>query len=157
MAQYEYKVVPAPRRGLKGKGIKGAESRFAHAIQTLMNTQSDEGWEFLRAETLASEERHGLASAHTVYRDLLVFRRARAVAEDAVNPDPLKLSPPAAPDPEPAAPEIAAPKIAAPEIAAPEIAVTPETAPKAIEDWDEGEDAAPEAVIVTPFESVRRD
>ena len=152
MAQYEYKVVPAPRRGLKGKGIKGAESRFAHAIQTLMNTQSDEGWEFLRAETLASEERHGLASAQTVYRDLLVFRRPRAVVEDTVNPDPLKLSPPAVPDPEPAAPEIAAPKIAAPEIA-----VTPETAPKAIEDWDEGEDAAPEAVIVTPFESVRRD
>ena len=61
MAQYEYKVVPAPRRGLKGKGIKGAESRFAHAIQTLMNTQSDEGWEFLRAETLASEEPNQLA------------------------------------------------------------------------------------------------
>ena len=147
MAQYEYKVVPAPRRGLKGKGIKGAESRFAHAIQTLMNTQSDEGWEFLRAETLASEERHGLASAQTVYRDLLVFRRPRAVVEDTVNPDPLKLSPPAVPDPEPAAPEITAP----------ETADTPETAPDAIEDWDEAEDAAPEAVIVTPFESVRRD
>ena len=147
MAQYEYKVVPAPRRGLKGKGIKGAESRFAHAIQTLMNTQSDEGWEFLRAETLASEERHGLASAQTVYRDLLVFRRPRAVAEDTVNPDPLKLSPLAVPDPEPADPEPAAP----------ELADTPETAPDAIEDWDEAEDATPEAVIVTPFESVRRD
>ena len=60
MSHYEYKVVPAPRRGLKGRGVKGAEARFAYAIQTLMNDMAVQGWEFLRAEALPSEERHGL-------------------------------------------------------------------------------------------------
>lgn len=85
MTHYEYKVVPAPRRGRKGKGIKGAEARFAFAIQTLMNDYAAQGWAFVRAETLPSEERHGLASAHTVYRDVLVFRRDRAVEQAPVN------------------------------------------------------------------------
>ncbi len=34
---YEYKVVPAPTRGLKAKGVKTAEDRFANALQAAMN------------------------------------------------------------------------------------------------------------------------
>ncbi|MDU8928914.1 hypothetical protein RXV86_16090 [Alisedimentitalea sp. MJ-SS2] len=89
MAHFEYKIVPAPRKGQKGKGIKGAEARFAYAIQTLMNEMAAEGWEFQRAETLPSDERHGLKASKTVYRDLLVFRRARAEEEEPVNPAPV--------------------------------------------------------------------
>ena len=37
MSDYEYKVVPAQRRGVKAKGVKGAEARFAHAIEAQMN------------------------------------------------------------------------------------------------------------------------
>ena len=44
MAHYEYKLVPAPRKGLKGKGVKGAEARFAFAVQSLMNEMAAEGW-----------------------------------------------------------------------------------------------------------------
>ena len=88
---YEYKLVPAPRKGRKTKGIKGVEARFAYVIQTLMNDMAADGWEFQRAETLPSEERQGLTSSHVVYRDLLVFRRARAADETPVNPVPLAL------------------------------------------------------------------
>lgn len=137
MPHYEYKVVPAPRRGMKGKGVKGAEARFALAIQTLMNEQAASGWEFLRAEALPSEERHGLASAQTVYRDLLVFRRDRAADEAPVNATPLEESLPETPESdEPQAPEPLETYGSAPSEATPE--ETPaeeesETAPAAFE------------------------
>ena len=74
---YEYKVIPAPRKGRKARGIKGAEERFSHAVQEVMNEHAADGWEFLRSETLPSEERQGLASSQTVFRSMLVFRRQR--------------------------------------------------------------------------------
>ena len=83
MPRYEYKVVPAPTKGLKGKGVKGAEARFSHALQELMNGLSGYGWEYQRAETLPSIERSGLTSTTTEWRNVLVFRRVRtADAED---------------------------------------------------------------------------
>ncbi|MFD1342383.1 hypothetical protein [Litorisediminicola beolgyonensis] len=78
MASYEYKVLPAPAKGEKAKGVRGAEGRFAFAIEHLMNDMASEGWEYLRAETLPSEERSGLTSSITVWRTVLVFRRAKA-------------------------------------------------------------------------------
>jgi hypothetical protein len=75
MPRYEYKVVPAPTKGLKAKGVKGAEARFSHAIQELMNGLAGDGWEYQRAETLPSIERAGLTSTTTEWRNLLVFRR----------------------------------------------------------------------------------
>ena len=79
----------APRRGQKGKGVKGTEARFAFAVQTLMNDMASEGWEFQRAETLPSDERQGLKGTQTIYRDLLVFRRLRPEEEAPVNPVPV--------------------------------------------------------------------
>ncbi|MBO9408550.1 DUF4177 domain-containing protein [Shimia sp. R9_1] len=72
---YEYKVVPSPTRGQKGKGIKGPEGRFANALELHMNDLAAEGWEFVRAETLPHEERSGLTSTTTTYRTVLVYRR----------------------------------------------------------------------------------
>ena len=66
MTRYEYKVVPAPVKGEKSRGVKGAEGRFAFAIERLMNEMAAEGWEYQRAETLPSEERSGIASSQTV-------------------------------------------------------------------------------------------
>lgn len=83
MTQYDYKVVPAPARGLKAKGVKGAEARFAYAMETQLNELAAEGWEFQRAETLPSEERQGLTSSVTNYRSLLVFRRPKSAAAAA--------------------------------------------------------------------------
>jgi hypothetical protein len=86
MTVYEYKVVPAPRKGRKGKGVKGTAARFSFAVQELMNAYAADGWEFQRAETLPSDERSGLTSTTTVYRDLLVFRRPRTAQSEPVNP-----------------------------------------------------------------------
>ncbi|WP_444452316.1 DUF4177 domain-containing protein [Rhodobacter capsulatus] len=75
MQLYEYKVVPAPVRGEKDRGLTGAE-RFALALSEVMNELARDGWEYWRAETLPAEERAGLASKTTVIHHLLVFRRA---------------------------------------------------------------------------------
>ena len=75
MQQFEYKIVPAPTRGQKSPGVKGAEARFAHGLETQINALAAHGWEYLRADILPSEERQGLTSSHTVYRSVLVFRR----------------------------------------------------------------------------------
>ena len=45
MQRFEYKVVPAPRRGEKARGVKTSEERFALALSTLMNTLGREGWD----------------------------------------------------------------------------------------------------------------
>lgn len=75
MSHYEYRVVPAPSKGLKARGVKTPEGRFANAVQSVLNLQGDEGWEYLRAELLPSDERTGLASSTTNWRNVLVFRR----------------------------------------------------------------------------------
>lgn len=75
MNSYEYKVLPAPARGDKVRGVKTTEDRFAQTLGALLNAQARDGWEFLRAETLPAEERAGLTRTKTVYLNLLVFRR----------------------------------------------------------------------------------
>ncbi len=81
MTQYEYKVVPAPKKGLKAKGAKSSEDRFANALQTAMNTLGASGWEYQRTDTLPCEERSGLTGRVTTFQNMLVFRRAVAVEE----------------------------------------------------------------------------
>lgn len=117
MMRFEYKVLPAPRKGRKDKGVKAPEDRFARALEQAINALAAEGWEFLRAETLPSDERSGLTSTQTVYRDMLVFRRtvesgdekpgtpdlAGLAAVEAI-PDPAPMPAPD-PAPGPAAPE----------------------------------------------------
>jgi len=76
MQRYEYKIVPAPSRGTKAKGVKTPEGRFAHTLESLLNELAGEGWEFQRAELLPSDERSGLAGSTTNWRNVLVFRRA---------------------------------------------------------------------------------
>ncbi len=75
MTRYTYKVVPAPSKGRKAPGVKGAEARFSHGLEDAINKLAVEGWEYLRADILPSEERQGLTSTHTVYRTVLIFRR----------------------------------------------------------------------------------
>lgn len=94
---YEYKVVPAPTRGLKAKGVKTSEARFAHALQTLINAQANDGWEYLRTDTLPAEQREGLMGKKTtVYQNMLVFRRTRDADAQAITlpPEPQLTSPP---------------------------------------------------------------
>lgn len=81
MTKYEYRVVPAPVRATKVKGVKGTARRFAQTLEDLMNELGAEGWEYLRADTLPVEERHGLTSKTTAFQNMLVFRRPQP--EDA--------------------------------------------------------------------------
>lgn len=93
MRRYEYKVVPAPQKGLKERGVRSAEGRFAFAVETTLNEMGAEGWEYLRAELLPSEERSGLTGSVTNWRNVLVFRRAldgdtsETTADDRLDPD----------------------------------------------------------------------
>jgi len=75
MVRYEYKVVPAPTKGVKVKGLKTAEERFAHALMDLMNDMGKKGWEYLRADTLPTNERAGLVGRTTKYQNMLIFRK----------------------------------------------------------------------------------
>lgn len=87
MPRYEYKVVPAPSKGIKGKGVRGAEARFSFAIQELMNGMAGYGWEYQRAETLPSVERAGLTGTTTEWRNVLIFRRLREGDAEAFQPE----------------------------------------------------------------------
>ena len=83
MTHYEYKVVPAPRRGERVKGVKAAEDRFAIALTNVMNTHAAQGWEYQRTETLPAEEREGLMGKATVFQNMMVFRRQNVAAPAA--------------------------------------------------------------------------
>ncbi len=90
MQTHEYKVVPAPSHGEKARGLKTPAERFSHALALVMNDLARDGWEYLRADTLPSEERTGLAKRSTVYHSVLVFRRPLAAAIAPAEP-PRKL------------------------------------------------------------------
>ena len=47
MPRYEYKVVPAPTKGTKAKGVKTPHGRFANSIEGSLNMLAAEGWEYL--------------------------------------------------------------------------------------------------------------
>lgn len=93
---YEYKVVPAPVRAVKVRGLKTTAERFAHLLTETMNALAAEGWEYQRAEALPCEERRGLTGTRTSTQTVMVFRRALA----APAPTQAYASPPlAAPEP----------------------------------------------------------
>lgn len=88
--RYEFKVVPAPRRGEKARGVKTTEERFALALTLMMNDLGREGWDYVRADTLPVDERSGLTGTKTSYHNMLVFRRE--VRTEAAEPGPQRLT-----------------------------------------------------------------
>ena len=93
MQTFEYKVVPAPKKGERARGVKRTEDRFANTLMAVMNDLGREGWEYLRADTLPCEERVGLTGKTTHFQNMLVFRRvipakAETVAETTPVPAP---------------------------------------------------------------------
>lgn len=88
IARYEYRVMPAPRRGEKVRGVKTTPERFGVALTNLMNQMAADGWDYLRADTLPCEERVGLTGRSTSFQTMLVFRRALVAAEDMPSPMP---------------------------------------------------------------------
>lgn len=96
MQRYEFTVIPAPRRGEKARGVKTTEDRFALALTNLMNRMGAEGWDYVRADVLPCDERVGLTGSKTTYQNMLVFRRAIVLPEQAV-PQPASVPVPAEP------------------------------------------------------------
>ncbi|SDE66767.1 hypothetical protein SAMN05421538_10968 [Paracoccus isoporae] len=80
MQHYEYRTVPAPARSEKAKGAKTPADRYAVTLTEAINRVAAEGWEYLRAETLPSEERSGLTGRTTLFHNLLIFRRPLTAA-----------------------------------------------------------------------------
>lgn len=117
--RFEYKIIPAPTRAAKVRGLKSQPDRFAHTLSEALNALAAEGWEYLRADTLPCEERKGLRGAATVFHTMLVLRRpvlAQQGEDVGAAPEtpvmrPLRADPPLAasrpavqqPDPAPAA------------------------------------------------------
>ena len=110
MQRYEFKVVPAPRRGEKVRGVKTTEERFAHALTGLLNEMGRDGWDYVRADALPCDERVGLTGSKTSFQNMLVFRRTLDAVASAVRltvTDPVAVGPrlgsaEAAPGPAPA-------------------------------------------------------
>lgn len=90
---FEYKVVPAPTKGLKAKGLRSSDDRFANALESQMNALAAEGWEYQRTDTLPAEEREGLMGKTTVFRNMLVFRRPASTDTEDAAPDPEIIDP----------------------------------------------------------------
>jgi len=85
MEYFEYKVVPAPRSGIRAKGAKGPAGRFATALESEINELAAKGWEYIRAESLPVDERQGFAMRKTEnYQNVLIFRKlANSADKDA--------------------------------------------------------------------------
>ena len=115
MSQFEYSVIPAPSRGEKAKDAKTPTDRYSVALTAELNRMARDGWEYVRADVLPSEERSGLAGRSTVYHNLLVFRRTVTAPVAAPLPRPPQpeypaaASPMRAPEPVPALPQAASP------------------------------------------------
>lgn len=127
MPQYEYKVVPAPAKGTKSKAVKTPAGRFALSVETVLNQMGSDGWEYLRAELLPSEERSGLTGSTTHWRNVLVFRRTVETESsnllddlDEMLPEPDLSDAVAMIEPLVAASVIAAPVVTVPVVLAPE-------------------------------------
>ena len=151
MQRYEYRIVPAPARGTKTKGVKSPEGRFAHTLENLLNELAAEGWEFQRAEMLPSEERSGLTGTVTNWRNVLVFRRALA-AESAtvqVETDMLPVPVVAPVGDVPPQPEIPAPAGETPP--EPPVQAAEETDPAEVGNEEAGDEEAEDGVIATPI------
>jgi hypothetical protein len=84
MQRFEFKVVPAPRRGEKARGIKTTEERFAYSLTQVLNEMARDGWDYVRADALPCDERVGLTGSKTSFQNMLVFRRV--LEADAAHP-----------------------------------------------------------------------
>lgn len=108
MPNLTYKVVPAPSKGRRGSGVKGVDGRYANALEMVLNEMAEQGWSYVRAESLPSHDRVGMTRRVVeTYQNVLVF--SKVVEEQA----------------EVAAPAVFAPVVAAPLPVEPEL-VTPD-------------------------------
>lgn len=89
MAGFEYKVINAPRKPGKARGVKGFDDKYAHTLSELMNEMATDGWQYSRAESIPVDEKSGMMGKVTEkYLTLLIFQRALPDAEQEPEPIP---------------------------------------------------------------------
>ena len=107
MSQYEYKVIPTPRRPKRAKGVKGEPARFANVLTEAINEIAVEGWEFYKTETLPMDAKPGIFAKRTeTFQSVMVFRKIipvssiEAAAQNAADPVLTSATVPAIADPD---------------------------------------------------------
>ncbi|MEM1065274.1 MAG: DUF4177 domain-containing protein [Pseudomonadota bacterium] len=78
MDRFEYKVVPAPVRVDKTTGANTLDEKFANTLQSALNAEGAEGWEFVRSETMAAEDKRMLRKSAVAEVTVLIYRRLKA-------------------------------------------------------------------------------
>jgi hypothetical protein len=104
MTYYDYKVIPAPKRAKRVKGVHGTEDLFALTLTEAINEVARQGWEYVLAEHLPAEAPRGWFRAPAAgEQTVLVFRRARESAGPRLvagtRPEPADPAAPEAPRP----------------------------------------------------------
>lgn len=79
---FEYKAVPAPLRAPRVKGLKSTGDRYAHALAESLNAEASGGWQFVRMETVAVEDRTRLGRITTSPQTLMIFQRKLSRADE---------------------------------------------------------------------------
>ena len=78
MSFYDYKIVPAPKRAKKVKGVSGAADLFALTLNDAVNDLARQGWEYYCSEQLSIQTPGGwLSRSRTEEHTVLVFRKPR--------------------------------------------------------------------------------
>jgi hypothetical protein len=78
MTVYDYRVVPAPKKLKKVKGLKSTSELFAATLAEAINAVARDGWEYVRSESLSASVEGGLLRRGAeVTETVLIFRRAR--------------------------------------------------------------------------------
>lgn len=108
MSYFDYKVVPAPQRVKKVRGVTGAADLFALTLTDAINEVARQGWEYVRAERMVAEAPGGfLRKAAASEQTMLVFRRPREHLSPRLAAVSEETPPEDAPRTEPAAPSAA--------------------------------------------------
>ena len=76
MAQYEYKVVPAPVKSERFTGKAKTDDAYALTVAKLMNDHGRDGWQYVRTDRLTQRGLSWLFGGVRRHRELLVFSRA---------------------------------------------------------------------------------
>jgi len=73
---FEYKTVGGPVRGIRRRGAKTVADRVALAMEEIIAAEAVNGWDYMRTDLVAVEERSSLfARREQTHCSVLVFRR----------------------------------------------------------------------------------
>lgn len=72
---YEFRVIPAPLKADRIAGLRTDSDRMAYAWTMLLNEMADDGWDYVRADTLPNDNSADLTGTAPPTMTLLVFRR----------------------------------------------------------------------------------